>query len=134
VSLRPAVRLSLAIIVAAGALAHAVPAHAQPSGPAPIRAGVVARSSGDIVEAVLIGETARYRHFVLGTQYEAAGLRVKTREGKTLELILPDDAVFEDREPRIADLDGDGRSEIVSSSRAARAAPLSRSSACATAR
>ena len=88
------------------------PAVGQPSRLAPIPAGVVARASGDIVEATLIGRTTRYRHFVLGTKYEAAGLRVKTSEGKTLELILPSDAVFEDREPRIADLDNDGRNEI----------------------
>lgn len=80
---------------------------------APIPAGIVARAKGDIVEAELIGKTSRYEHFVLGARYEAAGLRVKTRDGKALELILPEDAVFEDRRPRIADLDGDKRNEIV---------------------
>ncbi|MGE0563010.1 MAG: hypothetical protein AB7O50_00720 [Pseudolabrys sp.] len=81
---------------------------------APIPDGVIARaSSGDIVEAVLIGKTTRYRHFVLGSDHEAAGLRVKTADGKTLVLMLPQDSVFEDREPRIADLDGDGRNEVV---------------------
>ena len=85
---------------------------AEPAALAPIPAGIVARAKGDIVQAELIGQTARYRHFVLGTQYEAAGLRVKTQDGKVLELILPEDAVFEDRRPRIADLDGDGRNEV----------------------
>ena len=32
---------------------------------------------------------------------------------RTLKLTLPENSVFEDRQPRIADLDGDGRDEIV---------------------
>ena len=79
----------------------------------PIPGGVTAGASGDIVEATLIGRTTRYRHFVLGTPYEAAGLRVKTANGRLLEIMLPEDSVFEDRQPRIADLDNDGRNEIV---------------------
>jgi hypothetical protein len=80
---------------------------------APIPSGVTAHASGDIVEATLIGPTTRYRHFVLGTPYEAAGLRVRTGDGQILELMLPEDSVFEDRQPRIADLDNDGRNEVV---------------------
>lgn len=80
----------------------------------PIPAGVSAKaSSGDIVEATLIGKTTRYKHFVLAAEYEAAGIRVRTASGQTLELMLPEDSVFEDRQPRIADLDGDGRNEVV---------------------
>ena len=36
-----------------------------------------------------------------------------TRDGRLHTLRLKDDAVFEDLEPRLADLDGDGRDEIV---------------------
>lgn len=79
----------------------------------PIPSGVKASASGDIVEAVLIGRTTRYHHFVLGTPYEAAGLRVRTADGRSLEIILSEDSVFEDRQPRIVDLDNDGRNEIV---------------------
>ena len=75
--------------------------------------GRVARAAGDIREAVLIGATRRYDHFVLGSRHEAAGLRVTKADGKSVELMLPPDSVFEDREPRIVDLDGDGKSEIV---------------------
>jgi len=78
-----------------------------------IPSGVTARAAGDIVEATLIGRTTRYRHFVLGTPYEAAGLRVRTAEGQILEFMLPEDSVFEDRQPRIADLNNDGRNEVV---------------------
>jgi hypothetical protein len=30
-----------------------------------------------------------------------------------VKLTLPEDSAFEDRQPRLADLDGDGRDEIV---------------------
>jgi hypothetical protein len=72
-----------------------------------------ATATGDIVWAWLIQPTDRYKHFVLGSRYEAAGVRVELRDGRRQDLILPGEAVFEDREPRLADLDGDGRNEVV---------------------
>lgn len=103
----------IGVALALGLLAHDAPGHAAPARLAPIPGGIVARATGDIVEAELIGATGRYRHFVLGSRYEASGLRVRIKGGRILELILPEDAVFEDRRPRIADLDGDKRNEIV---------------------
>jgi hypothetical protein len=50
---------------------------------------------------------------VLGSQYEAASLVVRLKDGRTLKLTLPDNSVFEDRVPRLADLNGDGDDEIV---------------------
>jgi hypothetical protein len=38
---------------------------------------------------------------------------VRTAEGQILEFMLPEDSVFEDRQPRIADLNNDGRNEVV---------------------
>ncbi len=73
----------------------------------------VARGTNDIDEAWLIKPTTRYQHFVLGARYEAGGLAVRLRNGRTVTLDLADDQVFEDRQPRLADLDGDGRDEIV---------------------
>lgn len=73
----------------------------------------VARGSNDITHAWLAEPTGRYRHFVLGAQYEAASLKVALRDGRTLTLRLPATSVFEDRRPRLADLDGDGRDEVV---------------------
>lgn len=73
----------------------------------------VARGTGTIADAWLADATTRYRHFVLGSPYEAASLMVRLRDGKLLRLTLPDDSVFEDRQPRLADLDGDGIDEIV---------------------
>ena len=99
-----------------GALATpwaAAAAHAEKISRAPLPDGRVARGTGDIREATLIGATKRYEHFVLGSRHEAAGLRVTTANGTSAELLLPPDSVFEDRETRIVDLDGDGTSEVV---------------------
>lgn len=73
----------------------------------------VARGQKNIAEAWLGDPTTRYRHFVLGSQYEAASLVVRLKDGRTLKLTLPDNSVFEDRVPRLADLNGDGEDEIV---------------------
>lgn len=75
--------------------------------------GCVARSSGDVARAWYEDPTDRYRHAILGDALEAASLAVRTRNGQTVRLTLPGDQVFEDRTPRIADLDGDGRMEVV---------------------
>jgi FG-GAP-like repeat len=73
----------------------------------------IATGNKNITEAWLADPTRRYRHFVLGAQYEAASVVASLRDGRTLKLTLPDDQVFEDRQPRLADLLGDGQDEIV---------------------
>ncbi len=67
----------------------------------------------DVAEAWLVEPTTRYGHGVLGDAVEAAGLLVVMRDGRRLSHRLRDDSVFEDLQPRVADLDGDGREEIV---------------------
>lgn len=57
--------------------------------------------------------TDRYRHGVLGDAIEAGGLTVQHPSGKRATLTLAPDAVFEDRYPRFADMDGDGVDEIL---------------------
>ena len=73
----------------------------------------IAKGERNIAEAWLADPTTRYKHFVLGSDYEASSLVVRLRDGRTLKLSLPETSVFEDRQPRLADLDGDGRDEIV---------------------
>lgn len=73
----------------------------------------VAKGTNHIAETWFADPTTRYKHFVLGAPYEAGTLVVKQRDGTILRLSLPDDSVFEDRFPRLADLDGDKRDEIV---------------------
>ncbi|WP_119168635.1 FG-GAP repeat domain-containing protein [Algihabitans albus] len=72
-----------------------------------------ATGSSGIVKALLIAPTDRYGHGVLGDAIEAGGLRVITDGGLVLEVMLPRDAVFEDLVPRLLDLTGDGRDEVL---------------------
>lgn len=72
-----------------------------------------ASQAGGIVAAWYADPTDRYGHAVLGDEIEAGTLRVETTDKKTMSIALPQSEVFEDRTPRLADLDGDGRSEIV---------------------
>ena len=67
----------------------------------------------DIALAWLADATGRYRHGVLGDELEAATLAVVTATGRTLRYELPEQRVLEDLEPRIVDLDGDRRDEII---------------------
>ncbi len=71
------------------------------------------RRSKTIKQAWYILPTKRYDHGILGDAIEAGGLVVKTTNGKLVTYALPKNQVFEDRTPRIADLDGDGKPEII---------------------
>ncbi len=57
--------------------------------------------------------TRRYDHGVLGDSVEGGGLSVKDSKGNFYNYQLPEDSVFEDITPRLADLDGDGRAEVI---------------------
>lgn len=81
--------------------------------PHPIRhSRRTSHATGDIREAWLFGETTRYRHFVLGGDFEASGLAIRDASGALHRVELEAQEVFEDREARIADLDRDGRNEV----------------------
>lgn len=76
--------------------------------------GQVAQANdGDIRSAWLTGPTSRYQHGVLGDAIEAEGVAVRLKNGQYRHFKLPKDSVFEDLIPRLADLDGDGRTELV---------------------
>jgi hypothetical protein len=75
--------------------------------------GQPAFGSGTIAEAWLIAPTGRYDHAVLGDAVEAGGLMVRLRDGSERRLLLPEDQVFEDLHPRLADIDRDGEDEII---------------------
>ena len=70
-------------------------------------------TKGDIRAAWYVGPTRRYGHGILGDAIEAAALRVELVDGAQLTYDLPQNMVFEDRTPRIADLDGDGRNKVI---------------------
>ena len=71
----------------------------------------------DILWAWLGSPTARYPHAALGSPVHAASLHVLVSgaSGAVQELVyqLPLHRVFEDRMPRLVDLDADGRDEII---------------------
>lgn len=76
--------------------------------------GGIAQAGGCcVLQAWYERPTGRYRHAVLGDAIEAGSLVVIDLDGRRHELVLPDIQVFEDITPRIADLDGDGRNEVV---------------------
>ena len=75
--------------------------------------GRVVAGTRDIARAWLAAPTDRYSHAVFGHRLAAGSLVIETRAGKRFTVRLKDDAVFEDLAPRLGDLDGDGRDEIV---------------------
>jgi hypothetical protein len=75
--------------------------------------GRVAYGTRDIARAWFAEPTARYDHAVLGDAIEAGALVIEKKDGKRQIVRLGADAVFEDLEPRLADIDGDGRDEII---------------------
>ncbi|MGR3322476.1 MAG: FG-GAP repeat domain-containing protein [Pseudooceanicola sp.] len=56
--------------------------------------------------------TGRYDHGVLGDAVEWGALVIETRGG-AVTIRLPENRVFEDIAPRLADLDGDGAPEVL---------------------
>ncbi len=81
--------------------------------PLAIPDGRVSVGARDIMDAWLTRPTLRHGHGVLGDAVEAGGLAARTRRGLRVETLLPASMVFEDRLARLADLDGDGRDEIL---------------------
>lgn len=75
--------------------------------------GIVIAGQRDVAFAWLTGPTERYRHGVLGDAIEASGLAVEMADGRRLDFALDAGSVFEDRYPRLHDLDGDGHDEIL---------------------
>jgi hypothetical protein len=84
---------------------------AQPPRYPPIPAGAltdgrIAAGKREIARAWLAEPTNRYGHGVLGDAIEAASIVVERKDGKHETVRLGNDSVFEDLEPRIADIGG----------------------------
>jgi VCBS repeat protein len=107
--LRPKI-LTIAVGAAAAVWLLTVPAQAQ----SPLPGGGTARAGGSgVIQARYVAPTTRYAHGVLGDAIEAGGLAVRDASGKSHVFMLPEDSVFEDITPRLADLDGDGGAEVI---------------------
>lgn len=70
-------------------------------------------SSEVIVAANYVSPTTRYAHGVLGDKIEHAGLRVTLSNGAERSAIWSELVVFEDTQPRLVDLNGDGAPEVI---------------------
>ncbi|MBX2824884.1 MAG: VCBS repeat-containing protein [Gammaproteobacteria bacterium] len=80
----------------------------------PITHGQVAVHDGPGVQRAWYAcPTERYPHGVLGDTIEGGCLMARSADGTLLEIQLDDSAVFEDTTPRLADMDGDGQTDIV---------------------
>lgn len=75
--------------------------------------GRVVEGNNHIRRAWLTRPTQRYDHGVLGDDIEASGFWVDLADGRSMEYQLGPQYVFEDLEPRLADMDGDGLDEII---------------------
>lgn len=75
----------------------------------------VGAASADIVSARYKDPTSRYGHAIMGDndRSEWGTLEITLADGKRRSFILPDTRVYEDLEPRLVDLDGDGRRELM---------------------
>lgn len=106
---------SLALSLRAGAVDLAPAATSTPpkAGPNPLPDTVVATGTRGITAAWFIDPTSRYGHGVLGDAIEAGGIAARLADGGTAVLRLDAESVFEDRLPRLADLNGDGNDEIL---------------------
>jgi hypothetical protein len=82
-------------------------------GPNPLPDTVVATAKRNITAAWFNQPTRRYAHGVLGDAVEAGGLAARLADGRVVSLELDEQSVFEDRVPRLVDLNGDGKDEIL---------------------
>ena len=70
--------------------------------------------AGEVITAAEYTEpTGRYAHAVLGDVIEWGALQLTLADGKSVTFTLPQDHVFEDVAPRLADVDGDGAPEVI---------------------
>ncbi|WP_375175339.1 FG-GAP repeat domain-containing protein [Pseudooceanicola sp.] len=71
------------------------------------------QAEGRITAATYEGPTDRYDHGVLGDKLEWTTLRLTLEDGTVRRFTLPEDMVFEDLSPRLADVTGDGVAEVI---------------------
>lgn len=75
--------------------------------------GLAGAAEAQVVAAEFAAPTDRYAHGVLGDALEWGELHLTVADGRTVRIVLPETAVFEDTAPRLADIDGDGADEAV---------------------
>ncbi len=79
----------------------------------PLKDGALVRGTANVAAAWFSEPTNRYRHSVFENDKHPTAITVSTSEKRIMKFRLPKDSVFEDRMPRLVDIDGDGRDDIV---------------------
>lgn len=74
---------------------------------------VQAEMPASILSARFTEQTDRYPHGVLGDALEWGALELTVTGNRRITFRLSDHRVFEDLSPRLSDLDGDGRPEVI---------------------
>ncbi|NNF80622.1 MAG: VCBS repeat-containing protein [Rhizobiales bacterium] len=74
---------------------------------------VISQGKNNLKQAWLARPTTRYGHGILGDAIEAGSLVTVTSCGHKMEFVLDEGLVFEDRQARIVDLEGDHFDEVV---------------------
>lgn len=75
--------------------------------------GIAHYKSSSITSAWYAAPTRRYDHGIMGDSIEAAALVAKDNKGNVHRYQLDKNSVFEDLTPRLVDLDGDGKPEVI---------------------
>jgi hypothetical protein len=70
-------------------------------------------AEAQVVSARYEQPTERYTHGILGDSVEWGALSMRLADGRRVRVVLPEDRVFEDTAPRVADVDLDGAAEVV---------------------
>ena len=106
-------RFSKLAIAFLACFALKAPAAADPLPEGALPDAVVSQGKNNLKRAWLARPTTRYGHGILGDAIEAGSLVAETSCGHKMEFVLAEDLVFEDRQARIVDLEGDHYDEIV---------------------
>ncbi|MEM8688850.1 MAG: hypothetical protein AAGF81_16070 [Pseudomonadota bacterium] len=101
------------VIFVALAMALAVPASAGELPEGALPDALISPGKHNLKSAWLARPTTRYGHGILGDAIEAGSLVAVTSCGHKMEFVLDETLVFEDRQARIVDLEGDYYAEIV---------------------
>jgi hypothetical protein len=78
-----------------------------------LRDGERVRGGRNILAAWFSDPTDRYKHTPFGSPMHPTTLTISNAERQVFRLSLPKGSVFEDRSPRIVDVDGDGTDDVV---------------------
>ena len=75
---------------------------------------LAAPAAAQTIEAARYADpTTRYPHGVLGDDVEHAAMEWMLSDGTARRIVLSEELVFEDTEPRLADVTGDGLPEVI---------------------